>query len=397
VSSSFVRVKRALSALLLAVGVPLLSASCQSLAGIEERELGLCGHFCDVVMKNCTDDNKVYETRAKCMGWCKLLDVGDSIEPQGKPTVACRLREAELAATASSEDVPDHCRSAGPEGIDCGGTCENYCTVYERSCGAVQCNSHENCVAKCAGLRDHGAYDLIRDYEGNSIQCRLVHLTSSTLDDVHCGHANLSTSTLHCDDLPLTSGGTGDAGASRYNKAEGPECEDYCRTETVACGEATLQQYESKEQCLALCPHFDTGKVADTTQDTLGCRIYHSYNSLCKPDDHCPHAGPGGEGHCGVEATGKCTAYCKLAKSVCPAEYESEFGGGDGGDTQCAEDCSELPDSAPAEMGETRYSVERGGTPGTLACRFLAVSRAAEDPTLCGSLSAFGAGDCAEP
>jgi hypothetical protein len=385
---------------LLAVGVPLLAASCQSLAGIEERELGPCGNFCDVVMRNCTGDNTVYEKREKCMGFCKHLDLGDSNEPQGTPTVACRLREAELAGSASSEDVPEHCRSAGAEGVACGGTCENYCIVYQRACGETQCGSFDACMAKCPGLRDRGAFDIGRDYEGNSIQCRLVHLMSATVDPAkHCGHADLATSSLHCDDLPPTNSGQGGATAasSMYNKADVPECEEYCRTETVACGDPQYQQYESKEQCLALCPHFAIGKIADTSQDTLGCRIYHAHNSLCASAKHCPHAGPGGEGHCGDLMTGKCTAYCGLAKSVCKAQYASEFGAGEDGDAKCAEDCADLEDAAPAEEGDTRYFVPKGETPGTLACRFLAVSRAAENPSLCASLSAFGGGDCTEP
>jgi hypothetical protein len=399
VSSPLVHAGRAAWALLLAVTVPLLAASCQSIAGIEERELGPCGHFCDVVMKNCTGDSKVYDTRAKCMGFCKLLEPGDTIEPEGTPTVACRLREAELAGTASSEDVPEHCRSAGAEGVNCGGTCTNYCTVYERACDEVQCGSLDTCIAKCAGLRDHRAFDLIRDYGGNSLQCRLVHLMSATIDPgTHCSHANLTTPNK-CDDLPATSMGQGGetSAASPYNKADGPECEDYCRTATVACSDPQFRQYESKEQCLALCPHFPIGKIADVSPDTLGCRLYHSYNSLCEPGKHCPHAGPGGEGHCGDLMTGKCTAYCGLAKSVCGDAFENEFGAGEDGDAACAEDCAELEDAPSAETGDTRYFIPKGSNPGTLACRFLAVSRAAEDPSLCANRSVFGGGDCTEP
>ena len=35
---------------------------------------------CDVVMANCTGTNKVYETRPKCLGVCKLLDIGEAFD-----------------------------------------------------------------------------------------------------------------------------------------------------------------------------------------------------------------------------------------------------------------------------------------------------------------------------
>jgi len=245
-------------------------------------------------------------------------------------------------------------------------------------------------------LRDRDAYNLIDDYEGNTLQCRLFHLTNASIQpDPHCGHANISTPTDHCNDLPEVGEGTAGAGSDEHEvRPDGPTCEDYCRVEEVACGGV---EYESRKQCLALCPYFEVGEIADATQNTLGCRLYHSYNALCTPEKHCPHAGPGGEGHCGTDPTDKCAAYCQLAKGVCADDYAVEFGDGDAGDEKCAEDCAGLEDAEPAEEGDTRYSVSYAATPGTLACRFLAVSRAAEDPDgLCGTGSVFGGGDCAE-
>jgi hypothetical protein len=396
VKASLLRIKRALGALALALGVPLLASSCQSLVGIEERELGPCDHFCAVVMKNCTGENQVYESRKKCMALCALLPVGDPIEPQDKPTLSCRLNEAELAATAASETVTEHCRSAGMEGLNCGGGCENYCTIYELACGGVQCGTHETCIEKCGALRDRGAFNLTDDHEGNTLQCRLLHLTNASLDpETHCGHANLSTPSAYCNDLPESYEGEGGASSTEHSdlRPDGPTCKDYCHVETAACG---TTQYESEKQCLALCPYFEVGEIADTTQDSLGCRLYHSYNSLCGAEKHCPHAGPGGEGHCGTAETDKCAAYCHLAKGVCGDEYAEKFGTGDAGDVECAKDCAKLDDSGPAEEGPTRYNTEFAATPNTLACRFLAVSRAAENKALCSELSVVGEGDCKE-
>jgi hypothetical protein len=387
---------RRVSALLIALAIPFAFGSCQSIAGIDDRELGPCSHFCDVVMQNCAGDNRVYETREKCMGVCKLYPVGDANEWQGKNTLECRLHEAELAATAADEEVSNFCRSAGPEGINCGSECENYCYLYEKACDQVQCGSTSNCVAKCAALRDNHEYNVVNDYEGNSIQCRFVHLSNASIiagGQPHCGHANLSTPTDHCNDLPDSDEGV--AGASSSDevsvKPSEPDCKQYCQVNGVSCG---TTQYESRDQCLALCKFLPVGEFSDTNQNTLGCRIYHSYNSLCAPEQHCPHSGPSGEGHCGTTPQDKCLAYCTLAKGICPSQYSTAF---QDDDDACAANCAQLPDALPAEEGPTRYTTTYAATPGTVACRFLALSRAAEDINRADCANAFGGGICAPP
>jgi hypothetical protein len=396
----FVNGIRAVLALALAFGVPAFAISCQSLANIEDRELGQCTELCDTVMANCKGDDQVYETHAKCMGVCKLLNPGnpDDPEPQGQDTIACRLSEARFAANEGSENRNTHCRSAGPEGINCGGSCENYCTLYERACNQIQCGSHENCVAKCAGLRNEKTFSLVDNYEGNSLQCRFVHLSNATLaPSPHCGHGQLQTPTLHCDDLPKPGQGEGGGTGSGSGVIDEPLCSDYCRVNRVACAGADAQ-YESDKQCLALCEYFVQGTIADKTENTRGCRIYHSYNSLCDAPHHCAHSGPGGEGHCGTTKEDKCIAYCHLAKGVCPSAYASATDGFGDEDETCAAECKKLPDAefTDAIDAGTRYNVNYAATPGTLACRFLALSRAAVDAELCGTFSAFGKGDCAE-
>jgi hypothetical protein len=402
VSPGVLRALRALLSAALVLGVPALAASCQSLANIEDRELGKCGEFCDTVMHNCKGENQVYGERAKCMGVCKTWDVGDPTEPEDTNTLACRLRAAKSAANTADEDISDHCRSAGPEGLDCGGGCESYCQLFQRSCGEIQCGSIANCVAKCKGLRNKKTFDLEDDYTGNSLQCRLIHLTNSTLGDkIHCGHGFLSTPTDKCNDLPHEAMGEGGASGMTPGHVDEPLCDDYCRVISVAC-DGDDQMYESEKQCLALCPYFEPGAIADKKENTLGCRLYHSYNSLCDANPvnaHCPHASPGGEGHCDTSPEGKCVSYCHLARGVCPTAYASASGF-DGDDAQCAAECATLVDAIFTDHDElgTRYSVKYAATPDTLACRFLALSRAAEDGKdgeLCATLAAFGQAECA--
>ncbi len=388
--SSLARVAVALAL----AAAPLFAASCQNIVGIDNRTLGPCGHFCDVVMANCTGDNTVYDGRDKCMGVCQHYEVGDSNEWQMKNTLECRLHEAELVPSANEEDRATNCRAAGPEGLtNCGGSCESYCRLYEQICGQVECGSHDNCVAKCAALRDRNEYNVVDDYEGDSLQCRFVHLSNASITpggEPHCGHANLSTPTDHCTDVPDGPEGTGGAGPSDEPMVKPPEpdCEDYCRPELVGCPtDGPNAQYESRDQCLAVCNSFTIGQFADTTQNTLGCRTYHSYNSLCSPDIHCPHSGPGGEGQCG---SSKCEAYCQLTKGICPDLYaDPDVYANDA--MKCVTDCTNtnLVDVKPeVESGDNRYTVAYAEQdPNTLACRFLALSRASVTPSLCGDKS----------
>lgn len=391
---------RLLVALALAAA-PLLSASCQGIVGIDDRTLGPCGHYCDVVMANCTGDSAVYDGRAKCLGVCQHYAVGDANEWQGQNTLECRLHEAELVPSAAAEDRATLCRAAGPEGLDnCGGSCVSYCTLYQSICGQVQCGTYDNCVAKCAGLRDNGEYNVVTDYEGDSIQCRFVHLSNASITpggQPHCGHANLQTPTDHCTDVPDgPEGGGGGPDTNELDVAKpastDSDCSNYCTPEIVACG---TEEYENRDECMALCKYFPPGEFADTNQNTLGCRIYHSYNALCSPEEHCPHSGPGGEGTCGTLPTDKCASYCELAKGVCPSVYADVFAT----DDACMADCATLVDALPSVDGDTRYTTTYAQNPGTLACRFLAVSRAAVSPDkLCGdkdTSAAFGKGDCA--
>ncbi len=388
-----------ISALLMALAVPFASTSCQSIIGIQDRELGPCSHFCDVVMQNCTGDNLVYETREKCMGVCELLPVGDPNEPQGTDTLECRLHFAELVPGANAEDATTHCRSAGPEGVECGGGCQSYCLLYQKACGQIQCGTMDNCITKCAALRDRMEYNVVDDYEGNSLQCRLVHLSNASIvpgGQPHCGHANLSTPTDHCNDLPDgpegAGGGSSDSGDGAMVKPSMPGCDDYCKVNLIACSGQDAQ-YETPAQCSAVCKTFTVGQFADTTQNSLGCRLYHSYNALCSPDLHCPHSGPGGEGQCGTLPTDKCASYCQLAKAVCATGYATTF---TGGDTQCVSECQGLPDgNAMPETGDTRFTTTYAQTPGTVACRFLALSREAASMDGSHCPDAFGGGVCA--
>ena len=141
--------------------------------------------------------------------------------------------------------------------------------------------------------------------------------------------------------------------------------------------------YESEEQCQALCKHFAIGENSDTKgQNTLGCRKYHTYNAMNDPVTHCPHLGPGGAGVCGDPMTGNCDSYCRISKLACGTEFDATFSS----DEDCLAQCAELDPGGKFSVAQAQLE------PAALGCRFLALSRAAEDDKLCPAV--FGAAPC---
>ena len=362
------RCSRILAALALALAV----FACQTIAGVEERSLGPCGEYCDAVMQVCQGEYTVYSSTETCMGVCELLPPGDSLEPDGSNSVACRLAEVKRASVGE----PDvHCPRAGPAaGGSCGaGACESYCMLYEQACGSdwFTYESMNECIGSCAALRDTGEFDAIHDHDGDTLQCRLVHVSSATVvPEGHCEHARLAPPTAPCAD-PAD---------------EAPDCSDYCRVITAACQDESAQ-YDDVDQCEAVCELLDLGLNADTSNNTVGCRLYHAYNALVDPWTHCSHAGPTGDGHCGAvddSEQAPCDTYCTMVEQACPTEFSASFGA-----IGCVESCSDLDESGR----DSEYTVLDGEAGGeTLACRMLYASRAVNDPSSCAA--ALGGAPC---
>jgi len=102
------------------------------------------------------------------------------------------------------------------------------------------------------GFTCAGTYDVVRDHGGDTIECRLVHTSSATvLPKDHCPHAPIRPSQPWC-----------------INAADAePTCDDYCTIELAACT-GGLAQYQSTEQCKAVCEALDRG----TNDDEGGTR-----------------------------------------------------------------------------------------------------------------------------
>jgi hypothetical protein len=369
---------RALSFCLLSLSL----GACQAVAGIEERKLDpklvprndseQCKSYCSVVMEACQNEDAVYATLAQCLGICAQLPAGDDNEPGENNTVACRAAEADNALS----EPKGYCRSAGPGGNGkCGTDCDAYCNLFPKICkDKFEYTDAAQCLKACNAITEQDSYNLTADHGGDTIECRLVHTASAAVDPVmHCPHGTLKPGSEWC-----------------VGKADKPPtCDQYCDIELAACTGKNAQ-YESPEQCQAVCAALEPGVNPDQAANTMACRRYHSFNSITGADTHCPHSGPTGDGHCGDTRkpsdgfTTNCESYCLLVSKACPDEFESDLGGDDG----CMAECVELPGAA----AESHYTASGADKRAGLDCRMVNTTRAFLDHDACAS--AVGKGDC---
>ena len=371
-----------LAALVLALGgASGVLGACQSLAGIEDRHYAAdagsepdadagdqpsqeCQDYCAKSRAVCGD--LLYRTDEACLATCALLP----LKGMATNSVACRQQELNRAVQ-TGEDLERYCANAGPGGNGaCGSNCQNYCRLLAQACtdafkkyADIATEGDDGtavCVAKCEGLVDTHLYDSTDDgnYLGDTLQCRIVHATSSAIDPLgHCAHADLK-STKCLDDA-----------------AGEPDCGAFCQLEMTEC--VDYPQYEDKAQCLAVCGALPPGHPGDVSLNTVACRKYHSYNSIIDAKSHCSHTGPGGDGHCGSTElpkdgnTGTCESYCQLLQTACEADFDASFAD----QAACQTECVKLNGAGP----NTGYTLAAKGN--NVQCRLLHVSRALSNPT----------------
>ncbi|MET0594558.1 MAG: hypothetical protein ABW133_17795 [Polyangiaceae bacterium] len=351
-------------------------AGCAAIVGIEDDRRfdagasvsAACTEYCDTVMRACTGTFSVYSSTASCLGACKALPPGDPVEPIGN-NIACRKKQADFAL--STTEPAAYCPSAGPGGAGtCGSNCESYCTLLQATCPA-QYGAMANCPLACAALKDTGKFDAIQDHDGDTLQCRLVHVSNAAgnpaAPPTHCPHSQL-VSNEFCVALP----------------DEAPDCAEFCRFNAAACkGDNTV--YESNKQCMDVCKALPDGFNREKEENTMGCRRLHIFNSLIDPmATHCSHTSPTGDGHCGIDApdkTGNCVSYCMLAKSACGTQYAAKYAS----DSACQLECSTQPDSFGAKH-DSLYKVSTAQTGNTVQCRTLHAARALSDPAECANV-----------
>lgn len=353
------------------VGALALTAGCESIAGIEDREFvegsqssALCEDYCTTVLSNCTGTHMVYENEADCLSACAALPEGTADDGNAN-SVQCRLRQARNAATTSEPQA--HCPFAGHNGGNqCGTNCEGYCSMLEATCPEQLDTLAQDCVSLCNGVPDNTTLNREADIRGDTVQCRMLQLEAAFTDaEANCAEARpAALPEGPCNDPPDTV----------------PACEEYCNVVMAACtGE--YQVWESKDQCMAVCPTLEKGLASHTVEDTVGCRIYHSYSSFTAPEVHCAHSALGGDGHCGLT---NCPAYCLVLQDACPTEFEANFGIEL---TDCEAACSTISGSG----ADTGYSIAADDD-NTMQCRIKYLARAVTDSSNCAS--AVGGGAC---
>jgi hypothetical protein len=354
---------------------------CQTIAGIKDHVFSSnpdCEQYCDLVQSKCDAGafSSIYLDRPTCLGVCGQIDPNPELVGN---TLGCR--ENALNSGERSE-----CARAGPGGGGtCGSNCQSYCALFDQVCTAQfstdfggVASARSLCEAKCKTLPDKGSFDVVTDYSGNTLQCRLAHVSTATTvtgpeHDLHCGHADLR-STDNCIDDP--------------QNQNGDFCARFCAFNLSAC--ATASVYENLEQCQRVCEAFPAGSNSDSVQNTRACRLYHTYNALLVDTSHCSHTSAGGDGHCGPDdadaGTGNCESYCRLLQVGCKEKFDQTFTGADK-QAECEATCGTLPGAAR----DTGYNVKDAGG-GTLQCRLLFLSRALEHPDAGAAFcaSAFG-------
>ncbi len=125
----------------------------------------------------------------------------------------------------------------------------------------------------------------------------------------------------------------GDAGAIEA-------CEDYCALINDHC-EDEVSQYPGTELCASTCANIPQGAAGDELGNSVACRTFHSVLAAEGPEEHCPHAGPAGDGICGSD----CESFCSLAASTC--DELSPFSGSE----DCIAQCEAFPN-------DVEYSAE---------------------------------------
>lgn len=346
---------------------------CESIAGIEDRTFEApitgsaeCEAYCNDVMTACSGQFAAYLSRASCVRTCDAFPRGEASQQN---TVECRAQKANIAVT--TKEPASDCPAAGPFGIGaCGSTCDAYCSLLAELC-PEEASAVTNCNASCEALLVSKVYDLSKLATGDTLECRIHHLSFAALDPKECSNAAV---------LPRPGNACSDPADSA------PECEDYCRVSRVACS-GGLSVYENEAQCLATCKALPVGIIGHTTENSVGCRLYHSYSAVANPAGHCSHAGPLGDGHCGLDqgaVFGNCESYCAVLEAGCKADFSGKFAS----QSDCIKDCASL-NGAAKDQG---YDVTSAGSGDSVQCRTLHASRAFGDAGQCAA--AMGAAPC---
>jgi hypothetical protein len=132
----------------------------------------------------------------------------------------------------------------------------------------------------------------------------------------------------------------GDAGGDAGPSPGALTCDHYCDVVLQNCTGANAEYLGqmARQTCLAMCPAFEVSSaIADTADNSLGCRLFFANQAASTPDVSCRFAGPLGGGHCGNDP---CTSFCALDVQYCSVQNGNLPVAYDGGLAECMGDCS---------------------------------------------------------
>jgi hypothetical protein len=141
-----------------------------------------------------------------------------------------------------------------------------------------------------------------------------------------------------------------------------PECTKYCATVMANCTDKSAQ-YVSLPVCLADCSHLPTAAPGASFGNSVQCRQLEATlaGSTGEPADHCPAAGPAGNGQCGTT----CESYCSLIIPTCPTAFGSL--------AECEFACRSMPDLKSYDTSDQRGD--------SVQCRIFHVSAGTQSPS----------------
>lgn len=153
-----------------------------------------CAAYCSQVMDNCSGDLAVYASDDICLSTCGHLPVGTLADVSGN-SLGCRLYHS----GAAKDEPGTHCSHAGPGGAGfCGANCESYCSLMASVCTGAYADEAE-CMSTCETFVDVEPFNA-NIKTGNTLQCRLYHLSVASVDNIHCGHVGATPPEGTCTD-----------------------------------------------------------------------------------------------------------------------------------------------------------------------------------------------------
>jgi hypothetical protein len=197
---------------------------------------------------------------------------------------------------------------------------------------------------------------------------------SSTVPTGPSGPTTTTTSTGGSGGSTTSTGGSATGGSGG---GQAQTCANYCNLQDANCT-VDDDQYGGPGQdwCLATCALWPVGTPADTTGNTLGCRIYHTDTASTVGVQHCshggPHGGPADDAHCQDMGEDQCNVFCQTAMAACTGTNE-QFGGDL---NTCQNECLAFPGFSSIDADYSAASSNQNN----FACRFYHLTAAADDP-----------------